>query len=341
MRPTGLQGTLQIEHNRIVNLIDPSGDDDAGVGLRNEDPDGTIDARRNWWGCNAGPDPDLFPGCRDVTHPGGSTVPFTPWMLLSLTATPLPLFAGDQSTLLASLDHLSDGTTPSGPFFLTGLASFSSSPLGTHEPPVAPLRTEDVSAQSEYTAGAADPDQVRTKVDNQPLHIDISRPPRPDVVPAIEPTPPTFTPDEQVSILIRLVNHGNGTARRLRACLTLSPKLHRSGSRCRQLARLRPGHTRIFRVRIRARRACGGRSGTGSRSGSPGSRRACGAHSDGWSPRAADRVQPSRSPPARSISRAVGSRPPLQRFGARFAREPPAERARKRRETAPASDRIP
>jgi hypothetical protein len=46
----------------------------------------------------------------------------------------------------------------------------------------------------------------------------------------------------------------------VRACLRLSEKLQRSGSRCKRLARLRPGQTVIYQVGGRARvNACRGR----------------------------------------------------------------------------------
>ena len=102
---------MEIEHNRIV--------DNADGGLTNNDPDVTIDARHNWWGCNAGP--DLDPGCAERSEPDPdgdepSRVPYTPWMVLTLTATRrCRSTPADRSTLRASVDNLSDATTPAGP----------------------------------------------------------------------------------------------------------------------------------------------------------------------------------------------------------------------------------
>ena len=244
------QGRLEIEHNRIV--------DNADGGLTNNDPDVTIDARHNWWGCNAGP--NLDPGCGGVTSPGGgSPVPYAPWMVLTLTATPPVQDAADRSTLTASVDNLSDGTTPAGPFFLTGQALFGSTPAGTHVPPTVPLVPTDVSARSDYTAGAQDPDELRTTVDNQTVRIKIFRPARPDVVPTITPDDPTLAPGEKLTLLLGLVNQGNKVAAPVRACLRLSQKLDPIGGLCRTIARLRPGHQIVRRIAVRVRRrACPG-----------------------------------------------------------------------------------
>ena len=150
-------------------------------------------------------------------------------MVLSLTATPAVQFAGDRSTLRASLDNLSDATTPSGPFFLTGTAEFGSTPAGTHTPPAPPLDPANVSASSAYAAGAADPDELRTTVDRQTLRIKISRPPAPDIVPSVTPDDPTLTPGERLELLITVLNEGNAPARPVRACVRLEREARHPG----------------------------------------------------------------------------------------------------------------
>lgn len=250
----GAGGPLTIAYNRIVG--------NGGGGLQNADPDAQVDARRNWWGCNAGPIPGLDPGCDHATAPAGGAQPaFTPWLTLSLAAVPPVLYAGDRSTLTAAVDNLSDGTTAAGPFFLTGEAIFGSTPAGAHDPQTVPLDDADVHASSAYRAGADDPDELRTTVDNQTVRILIQRPARPDVVPTVDvlptpppapPAPPTpLTPGQRAEIVATLVNRGNAPARRVRACLRFSHRLQRSGDACRVIARLRPGHTRTFRLAVR------------------------------------------------------------------------------------------
>jgi hypothetical protein len=242
---------VEIEHNRIVN--------NQGGGLIDRDPDAVIDARRNWWGCNAGPGSD--PGSGAVAgDAGGRTPAFAPWMTLTLTATPMPQFAGDRSTLESSVEHLSDGSTPAGPFFLTGEASFGSTPAGTHTPPREPLVSANVSAKSAYAAGAEDPDELRTTVDNQTVRIKIHRPPAADVVPVLTPDDPALTPGEMLTQLVELINEGNKPAPRVRACLRLSEQLDPVTRLCRTVRKLDPGHGIVHRFRARVRDdACAGR----------------------------------------------------------------------------------
>jgi hypothetical protein len=84
-------------------------------------------------------------------------------------------------------------------------------------------------------------------------------PPAPEVIPDLRPTDPTLTPGQKVGLIVELVNRGNRTARRVTACLFVARKLERTGTRCRRIARLRPGQTLIYRAIARAKlNACRG-----------------------------------------------------------------------------------
>ena len=73
------------------------------------------------------------------------------------------------------------------------------------------------------------------------------------------PSDTTLTPRQRVVITIALVNRCTEVARGLRVCMRPLAKLNRSGKRCRLIARLQPGHTKILRVRARVKRgACRG-----------------------------------------------------------------------------------
>ena len=247
--PEGAAGEALIVNNRIV--------DNTSAGLRNEDPDASVDARQNWWGCNNGPG---SAGCDGVTSPdGGSNPQFTPWLTLSLSATPSDIESGATSSLLARLSNLSAGGrarasqgAADGPFFNTAFAVFGSAPDGTFVPagPV-PLEPATLAARSSFTA-ISRPTEVNVTVDNQTVRIINADPPQPDVVVDIEPSDPTLRPGQGAALAIVLVNRGNRIARRLRACLSLSRKLDLSGARCREFARLRPGQSIIYRVPVRA-----------------------------------------------------------------------------------------
>jgi len=246
----GSRGAVTIQRNRIV--------DNVTGGLRNEDDDATVNAPRNWWGCNLGPGQD---GCDSVTSPDGSTNPdFTPWLTLSLAATPAELAAGAGNSLLARLANLSSGGLAGGPFFRQAPAAFDSQPAGgTYNPPTATLSTADLEATPAFTAGPR-PTEWSVNVDNQTVRIRNTDPPAPDVIPDIVVPDNTLTPGQRVAVVVALANRGNRTARRLRACTRLAAKLNRSGSRCRRFARLRPGQTIAYQVLGRvAVNACRGR----------------------------------------------------------------------------------
>jgi hypothetical protein len=168
--------------------------------------------------------------------------------------------AEDGSTLRSSLENLSDGTRPAGPFFLTGEASWASTPPGTHTPPSAPLDPADVSAESAFTAGADAPDELRTTVDRQTLAVRFARPPSDDVVPFITPDDPTLTPGQRTALVVEIINRGNAPAPAVRACLRLDERLDPESGLCQRIRRLAPGHSVARRVQYRVKRdACGGR----------------------------------------------------------------------------------
>ena len=245
----GADGHVRIANNRLV--------DTSGAGLRNEDPDAQVDARRNWWGCNKGPG---SAGCSNATSPNGGIGPaLTPWLTLSLGSTVAQIAAGGSATVLARLANLSNGGFADGPFFDTASSAFGSTPAGTFNPAGALLSANNLSASSAFTAGAR-PTELRVTVDHQTVRILNADPPTPDVVPDLDESDHTLTPGQKVAAIVGLTNRGNRTARSLKACLRLSAKLRLTGKRCRDIARLRPGHTLIFRVLARARTsACRGR----------------------------------------------------------------------------------
>jgi hypothetical protein len=252
----GADGTVAVHNNRIVGT--------SGAGLRNEDGDATVDARRNWWGCNDGPG---FGGCETVVSPDGTSPAYSPWLTLSLAVSPTAaararaaqIPAGGSATATARLANLSLGGLASGPFFSTATAAFSASPTGTFAPASAPLPGDDLTASSAFTAAAA-PERLSVTVDRQTVSVLNSDPPAPDVEPSVTPDDATLAPGQNTKILVRLVNRGNRTARRLQACLKLSGKLRRSGARCRRFATLPAGRALAYHIRSRARTdVCGGR----------------------------------------------------------------------------------
>ena len=70
---------------------------------------GTLNATLNWWGSNA--DPSVY-----VSGVNGGSVNVTPWMVLNITADPLSINCGGNSTITTDLQHdsgiLSDPSNP-------------------------------------------------------------------------------------------------------------------------------------------------------------------------------------------------------------------------------------
>jgi uncharacterized repeat protein (TIGR01451 family) len=122
----------------------------------------TVDARENWWGCNAGPN---NVGC-DTT---GGTVNFTEWLLLALTPGVTEMNIGDPATTLtADLTGDSGGGLSTGaPFNCTvpdgTQMNFDGGALGTVSPTTVP--TTNGIAVSNFTpvsAGTANDITVTT-----------------------------------------------------------------------------------------------------------------------------------------------------------------------------------
>jgi len=92
--PSGAE--IRIFANRIV--------DSAHMGVANT-VDGTLDARGNWWGCNAGPTTDGSNACDPVS----AGVDASSWLLLSAAAEPSSILTGQNATIGARIDTDSGG----------------------------------------------------------------------------------------------------------------------------------------------------------------------------------------------------------------------------------------
>ena len=97
----------------------------AGNALGVDNEDGSpIDARHNWWGCNGGPGAT---GCDGVS----GDVDADPWLVLRLTANPMPTAPGATSTATASLTTDSDDASVSFPQFPVQPVSFATTGAAT------------------------------------------------------------------------------------------------------------------------------------------------------------------------------------------------------------------
>jgi hypothetical protein len=78
-----------IDHTRAIDILGNNG---------------SVEAERNWWGCNGGPD---APGCVPLTLSGTGPIPVAPWLVLSVQETVVG--AGETAPLTAGFTTDSDG----------------------------------------------------------------------------------------------------------------------------------------------------------------------------------------------------------------------------------------
>ena len=159
--------TLSAAYNRIVGNTAVTGD-----GLFRAS--GTATAEKNWWGCNGGP----AAGPCDVVS---GTVDFTPWIVLSHTASPGSVSAGQQATLTADVLKNSDASANvAGDLTaFTGVAiTFSNAILGTLSNAQTTIQSSGA-ATATYTAGSTSgPGSADATVDAQTVtaSVTVTRP---------------------------------------------------------------------------------------------------------------------------------------------------------------------
>lgn len=104
-----IDDTVIVRANRIVGNT---------LGVYNGDGS-PVDARHNWWGCNAGPGTE---GCDRVA---GGNIDASPWLVLRMTAYPIPASPNASSTAKAVLTTDSDGDSVTFPDFPAQPVAFS------------------------------------------------------------------------------------------------------------------------------------------------------------------------------------------------------------------------
>ncbi|MDQ3927757.1 MAG: CSLREA domain-containing protein, partial [Chloroflexota bacterium] len=130
-------GTLSVTLNRVVSNTA------SGSGSSLYRASGNATAERNWWGCNAGP---ASAPCDRVS----GTVDFTPWLVLSHTASPASISAGQSSTLTA--DFLSNSDASSN--LASDLTSLIGLPITFNNPVLGTVSSAQSSIQSNGKATA-------------------------------------------------------------------------------------------------------------------------------------------------------------------------------------------
>jgi hypothetical protein len=180
--PWSLSGNdIEIVANRITGS--------SHLGVSNS-VEGTLDARDNWWGCNAGPTSDGSKGCDGIS----AGVNAGPWVVVTASAASASILPGGSTTVTARLDTNSAGAPvadlPDG-----APVSFASS-LGSLAPTTAPLTAGAASAT--FTAdGRSGNAGVTAALDAQLVAVPLAvaappapAPPAPTPAPAPIETPP-------------------------------------------------------------------------------------------------------------------------------------------------------
>jgi len=162
-------GAVEIEFSRIVDNADR-------LGVAVYSPGGTVDAARNWWGCNAGPSGGI---CGTVS--GAVTV--SPWMVLRLLAASGEVLKNNELLLTAdlTLDSNGDPTGPSQGVVPPGIpAQFGAITGGTIAS--ADPALEDGRAQAIFLAGnTTGTGNASLEVDHQYLTVAFEIIPYPDL----------------------------------------------------------------------------------------------------------------------------------------------------------------
>jgi hypothetical protein len=124
-----------------------------------------LNFENNWWGCNAGPNQT---GCQTVD----AAADFSPWLVLTVSASPNPITPGGSSTITADLRHNSDGAIPSSTVFVPPTPVAFSATNGTITPPSATTANGDATAT--FTSTSASSGTASATIDNQTTNTNVN-----------------------------------------------------------------------------------------------------------------------------------------------------------------------
>jgi hypothetical protein len=127
---------LTMSYNRLVGNT-------AVIGSGLFRSSGTATAEKNWWGCNSGPSAGP---CNTVA----GSVDFTPWIVLTHTASPNTILTGQASTLTAGFLKNSDGSAN----VAGDLGALAGVPIAFGSPVLGTLSGAQTTIQSSGTATA-------------------------------------------------------------------------------------------------------------------------------------------------------------------------------------------
>ncbi|MDQ1592641.1 MAG: hypothetical protein QOG71_3268 [Pyrinomonadaceae bacterium] len=124
-----------------------------------------LNFENNWWGCNAGPNQT---GCQTVD----AAADFSPWLVLTVSASPNPIAPGGSTTVTADLRHNSDGAIPSSTVFVPPTPVAFSATNGTITPSNATTANGDAAAT--FTSTSASSGTASATIDNQTTSTNVN-----------------------------------------------------------------------------------------------------------------------------------------------------------------------
>ncbi|MDO8188600.1 Ig-like domain-containing protein [Conexibacter sp. JD483] len=179
---SGTYGFLTYAGTNLATLTGNSFSPSIANGLYNDG--GPVDARRNWWGCNAGPN---GPGCATLTGPGTvNQTTIAPRLVLGASVDPASVSAGSTATVTAALDHDSAGD-PFATDFPGASVGFATT-LGTFGHASAPLARGAATATLTTPLATGTADMTAT-LDGETVHVPLE----------VTEAPPTIAADGGVT----------------------------------------------------------------------------------------------------------------------------------------------
>jgi parallel beta-helix repeat protein len=162
----GVPGTttpIEAHFNRIVN--------NSTANIVTNDATDVVNAQNNWFGCNAGPNTAC--GGAVTTFPG-STLVTTPFLVLSIAASPTAITIGGTSSVTADLNHNSAGVDVSGLGHVPDVTPIAFTATGGTLTTPTPTHTTNGAATVTFTGTAVGTGTVTATVDAQPVTANIT-----------------------------------------------------------------------------------------------------------------------------------------------------------------------
>jgi uncharacterized repeat protein (TIGR01451 family)/CSLREA domain-containing protein len=200
-------GTVNLTFSRLTGNTAVSG----GSGLYNGTAAAVTSATNDWWGCSGGPGAG---GC-DTTGNAGGTLTATPWIVVSIAASPNPIFTSGATTVTADVLHNSSAATltTAQVSTLIGLpVNWTGDPLGTLSGTQATIQAAGT-VKTTFTAGiTTGTATVRAGLDNDSAPASITISTQSADVGVVKSAPASVIAGNNMTYTLTVTNSGPGAA---------------------------------------------------------------------------------------------------------------------------------